>query len=204
VTISVTQSANEVSGNAVLSADITSISASSLATTTTVNVYNSGSNETIDFVITPSHSWITVSKTSASTDTTVDITATANNGGARTGTVTLTPTTTGVSGNVVITVSQDGITMTANPTSAFLGQGAGNSERIYFSASDGSSITFSVSQGITWLTIGTSSGTTGTVSNFIEFTTSTANNTGSNRTGTIIVSSPNAPDVSVTVTQSGT
>jgi all-beta uncharacterized protein len=206
VTITVTQLGNEVSSDAVLTADITSISASSLATSTTVNVYNSGSSESIDFVVTPSDSWITVNITSGSTDTTVVITATANNGAARTGTVTLTPTTTGVSGSVVITISQDGITMIPDPTSVFLGMGAGNTERIYISASDGSSITFSVSQGISWLTFaaGDDSGTTAGIDNFIEFTTSDPNNTGANRTGTIIVSSPNAPDISITVTQSGT
>jgi hypothetical protein len=207
VTITVNQKGNEVSGDARLAADITSISAENAGGDTTVNVYNSGSAEAIDFIATTSDSWITVDKTSGSTDTTVIVTVAPNAvTSTRTGTVTLTPTSTGVTNTVTITITQAASpTLIATPDNVFLGQHVGDTVRIYFSASDGSSIDFDVQQGITWINISIPPiPLTNTTDNFIDISTGQANTTGSNRTGTIWISSTRAPSIAITVTQSGT
>jgi len=205
ITIPVSQ--NGSAGTPTLTTDITTLNVDSAASTTTINVYNSTTTTSINYIVTSNATWITDLKSSGNTDDTIAITVEVNGEGARSGTVTLTPTTPGVTGTVTITVNQLAAPLLQTEFSSyFLGQGVGESTRIYVSASDGSSRDFEVQEnGASWLGIALpASGTTATPSNFLFITTQTANNTGSNRTGTIIIKATNgdAQSVSVTVTQS--
>lgn len=114
ITIDISQTATDVSGNAVLDAEYPPINALNSGIgedeAVTVNVYNSGSSEAISYLITPSATWIHVSKESGATTDSFTVTVDPNTNGSnkgRSGEIVLTPTSTGVSGNVRIPVSQD-------------------------------------------------------------------------------------------------
>lgn len=106
VTITINQPSHEVPGDATLAVDRTTLNISGESTTETINVYNSAGSEPISFIVTEDVSWLSVSALSGSTPTTLSITAEANIGGDRTGTVTLTTTSTGITQTVTITVNQ--------------------------------------------------------------------------------------------------
>ncbi|MCP5050173.1 MAG: hypothetical protein GY940_23610 [bacterium] len=205
VSISVSQKSFGASEDSVLAVDPSSLTFGFATGTKTVTVYNSGSEDTINFSASSPDSWVTViDPIQGSTTTTVEITVAALNGtSSRTGTVTFTPTTTGVNNTVTLTITQSpDPLLVADQTSVVVPVTAGDVTRIYISSSDGGSHAFSLTQGITWLSVTTTSGTTGTTSDFIEFST-TANGTGSDRTETLVITSTTAAPVTITITQSG-
>lgn len=128
ISVNVEQSSNEVSGDARLEADRLSIDEDAVGNDEsvdphTINVYNSGSNESVEYLITTSDTWIHTSETAGATDDSFDVWidpnvwSETNTAEARSGWILLTPTTTGVSGNVRIAVSQDAgpsLTITMN------------------------------------------------------------------------------------------
>jgi hypothetical protein len=189
-----------------LAADINLITVPFGGSVTTLNVYNSTTDDTIDFIVTPSDPFITVDKTSGSTDTTLTITlGQLPTSSARSGTVTLTSTTTGVDDVVTISINQTPDPfLIADKTTVSLSSAAGDTETVYISTSDGTTVTFNVGSSPTWITFdaGDDSGTTNSGDSFIRLKTE-ANATGSDRTGTITIISPTAAPVTITVTQAG-
>lgn len=107
VTITINQASNEVPSGATLAADITTLNVDYPTSDTTINVYNSTTSDSIAYLITPNVNWLTVSKNAGSTADSFTLTVDDNYGVARTGTVTLTPTSTGVTNTVTITVNQE-------------------------------------------------------------------------------------------------
>jgi Zn-dependent metalloprotease len=94
-------------------------------TSSAINVTNSGSSTVIAYTIASNQTWLTVSAASGNTPGSFTMTASANTGAARTATVTVTATTSGVTGSPkTISVSQTaGSTSgdTYEPNDAFTG-----------------------------------------------------------------------------------
>lgn len=199
-TININQLGNEAGSGATLAADRTSISADSAGGTETVNIFNSGSADDIDFIVTPNDSWLTVSETSGTTDTDIDITIAANSGSARTGTITLTATTTGV-GNptVTITVNQDaGGSLEANPNFRSV-LAAGETFTVDITnPSTSDSLIWTRTNSDTWISATPTSGSTpGQLSVTVD-----PNGTGIARSGVITVTAGSAT-ATITINQNG-
>jgi hypothetical protein len=193
VTISVNQLGNEVPSDARLAVDIQTL--------------NSTTSDSISYILTtvPASDWITVSQTNGSTPDTFTITTAANSGPARTGQVILTPTTTGVSNTVTITVNQEaGPSIAINVASKNVAVGGEVFSVTVTNPSNSDACPFSVtkSAGTGWLVI---SPTTGLTPAGISITVN-ANGTGQMRTGTVTFTNTSAGStqtVDLFVTQQG-
>ncbi|UCH94250.1 MAG: hypothetical protein JSV88_28825 [Candidatus Aminicenantes bacterium] len=109
VIININQLGAEVPSDARLAVDKETVNVPYETTTVAINVYNSTTDDSISYIITitSENDWITVSSLSGTTPNSFTITVANNFGPARTGQVILTPTTTGVSNTVTITVNQE-------------------------------------------------------------------------------------------------
>jgi hypothetical protein len=128
-TVRVTQWGTDVSTDAVLAADPSSVDMVNTGTELltddfTINVFNSATDENIQYQIVPSDTWFQVSKDAGATNDTFDVTMDINTlGVARNGTITLTPLSTGNVNTVLIPVHQDAgpsitVDISNNPISA--------------------------------------------------------------------------------------
>jgi hypothetical protein len=160
-TININQEGDEVSGDATLAVDRSTLNVPAASTTETINVYNSTSTDTINFIVTPNDSWLSVNTTSGSTPTTLDITAEANIGVARTGTITLTTTSTGITQTITITVNQEaGAFIEVDvPTRSVLAAGEAFIVNIY-NPSTTDTLTWQLTNPDPWVTATPTTGTT--------------------------------------------
>jgi len=201
LTINIDQAGNEVSGDARLAVDVNTINAPVTGITTTVNVYNSGSAEDIDYIITVigSPSWIsTGGKTDGTTDDNIDITVSPNNEGARTAQIRLTPTSTGATQEVLITINQEaGAAVAVDITSRSV-QAAGENFTVTITNSTNTdTLTFTLSNADSWISASPTSGTTpATVTVIVD-----SNGTGQVRTGVITVTANNGSKATITISQ---
>lgn len=199
VTITVDQLSHEVGSDAELSVDRTTLNVEAAGSTETVNIYNNTTSDTIDFIVTPNDSWITVTPTSGSTDTSIDITVAQNtDGAARTGTVTITATTTGVvNSTITITVNQDAASVAVDVTNRNV-LASGETFTVNVTSPSGASISYNIDNP-TWVTLSTNNGTTPG-----QFTiTVDPNTTGSSRTDVVTVTASDGSTATVTINQAG-
>jgi len=139
------------------------------------------------WTVTDNASWLAVSPTSGSNNATLTATFSANTTGVlRVATITITGA--GVTTPVTVTVSQ---CPTVTPTNQNVTCAAGTTS---FTVNANS--TWTVSESVSWLSVSPASGT-----NNGTLTVTYDANTGAARTGTISVTFPDLPAVSVTVTQ---
>jgi hypothetical protein len=112
-TVSVTQFGSDVSSDAVLAVTPTSLDVENTGTALlnadyTINVYNSATNEPINYNIEPSDTWFQVSAISGATNDSFTVAVDINNQGtAREGTITLRPTSIGNVNEVTIPITQE-------------------------------------------------------------------------------------------------
>jgi hypothetical protein len=170
VTITVTQSGTEVSSDATLAVDLENrtlnLADDAIAEEDAriINVYNSTTDEPIDFLIAPDESWIHVTATSGTTDATFGVYVDANTGGARPGTITLTATSTGVSNpTLTITVNQEaGGSIAVTPTTVTASAAGNESFTInVYNATNSDVLDWTVTNDETWIKITPTSGQTG-------------------------------------------
>lgn len=170
VTITVTQSSTEVSGDATLAVDQQTLNLASDAiiadNAITISVYNSTTSEPIDYLVTPNDNWVYVTETQGTTDGTFGVYVDANTGTARTGTITLTATSTGVSNpTLTITVNQEaGGSIAVTPTTVTASAAGNESFTIdVFNATPGSTdvLSWTVTNDETWIKIVPTAGQTG-------------------------------------------
>jgi len=201
VDINITQSGYEVSGDATLAVDRTTLNIDDAGSTETVNVYNSTSSDNIDFIVTTNDSWITIDPISGTTDTTVDITVEPNTGAARTGTVTVTATSTGVlNPTVTITVIQEaGASLAVDVTSRNV-LAAGETFTVNVTnPTTSESIGYSITNPDTWVKATPETGTTPG-----QFTVIVSpNGTGFPRNSVITITATNGATVTITINQDG-
>jgi hypothetical protein len=201
VTINITQSSYDVGSDATLSVDRTSLNVEDEETKETINVYNSTSGDTIDFIVTTNDSWITVDPMSGSTDTTIEITIEQNTGTARTGTVTITATTSGVlNPTVTITITQEaGASLAVDVTSRNV-LAAGETFTVHVTNPTSSeSIGYSITNPDTWVKATPETGTTPGQFDVIV----SANGTGFPRNSVITITADNGAIVTITINQDG-
>ena len=209
VTININQLANEVPSDARLAVDIQTLNVDNQSNTTTINTYNSTTSDNINYILTtvPTGDWITVSAAGGTAPDSFTITTAPNFGDARTGQVILTPTTTGVSNTVTITVNQEaGPSVAINIDSKNVAVGGEVFTVTVTNPTNSDACPFSVtkSAGTGWIVISPTSGLTPAG---ISITVN-ANGTGQIRTGTVIFTntSPGAAGsqtVQLDVTQQG-
>jgi hypothetical protein len=202
VTIDITQSSYEVSSEATLSVDRTTLNIDEAGSTETVNVFNSTSDDDIDFIVTTNDNWITIDPTSGTTDTTINITIEQNTGAARTGTVTITATSTGVlNPTVTITVIQEaGASLAVDVTSRNV-LAAGETFIVNVrNPTTSESLYYELTNPDPWITASPLAGTTpGQFSITVN-----ANGTGLPRNGVLTVTAPsNGATATVTINQDG-
>ncbi len=201
VTINITQLSYEVSSEATLAVDRTTLNIDEAGSTEIVNVYNSTSAEGIDFIVTTNDSWITVDPLSGTTDTTVNIIVEQNTGTARTGTVTITATSTGVlNPTVTITVIQEaGASLAVDVTSRNI-LAAGETFIVNVTnPTTSESIGYTITNPDTWVKATPETGTTPG-----QFTVIVSpNGTGFPRNSIITITADNGAIVTITINQGG-
>ncbi len=205
VKVSINQKGNDVPAGGVLAADITTINVeANIQTSTTINVYNSGTNSTsIDYIITPNVNWIVVSKSRGTTNDSFILNTIANAQTSRTGTVTLTPTSTGVTNIVIITVNQGGGPSLAVSPTTYTSPATAGSTFIATVTNPTSSdvMTWSVNTDVTWIGIVPNNGTTANASVLITIQAANPNTTPRQAIITFLAS--NGAKATILVTQVG-
>lgn len=200
-TIKIDQLGDEVSGDSVLAADITTINATYEGGIATINVYNSTTADNIDYIITPSAGWFTLSATSGTTDDSFTIDVPSSTEEARTATVTLTPITTGVSNSVVIVINQDaGPSLAVDPEVYPAGSGVQVFQATVTNPTTDDVLSWVATNGDSWITLSPSSGNTGAT---VDITIQTANPTSAVRYGTIIFTASNGATATLRIEQAG-
>jgi hypothetical protein len=203
VTVTITQLSNDTHSDARLAADITTINAEfDGGAPVSINVYNSTTSDNIDFIITNSDSWFTVSKTSGTTVDNIIVIISANNGEARTGTITLTPTSTGVPNTVVITINQDaGPSIAVDlPTLTANGACCDTFEVVVYNPTTDDVLSWSASNSDAWITATPTSGTTNNAIMTIIIQTANPSTTNS-RQGIIYLTAANGATATIEITQ---
>jgi len=209
VTISISQLGEDVSDKARLAVDLETINVGYEETTVGVNAYNSTTNDTIDYIITviPENSWITVSTVSGSTPDNFSITTAQNYEEARTGQVILTPTTTGVSNTVTITVNQEaGFSLELDIQSKNVAVGGETFSVTVSNPSSNLAVPFTITENESWISVSPINGTTPSE---ISITVS-ANGTGQLRSARVTFTeiltdiAENQLQVFLTISQQGT
>ncbi len=163
LTVSVHQSSSDVSIDSTLAIDPTNMDVpcegkygASQLDYASVNIYNSGSIEAINFVYNTSADWIVLpTGLSANTTTTLTFSIEPNPGPQRTGYIQFTPTTTGVSNpnGVRLTITQDeGPSLAVDVASKDVDAG-GETFNVWFTNPNNDSIplTYSLSNSDSWL-----------------------------------------------------
>jgi hypothetical protein len=209
VTITINQLGGEVPSDALLAVDRNLLNLSWETTAVTINVYNSTTPDSINYIVTPSpqSDWITTSAISGSTPSTLTITVTTNTGAARTGQLILTPTSIGVSNTVTITVNQEaGPSLALNFTTRSVGVGVETFKVNVTNPTNSDSVNFNVTSSDSWIGFQPATANTDTV---ISITTY-GNHTGIIRTGTVTftgaipgVPAAEQPVVTLSITQQG-
>jgi len=212
VTITINQLGGEVPSNARLAVDLETLNLPWESTAVTINVYNSTTSDSINYIVTsiPENDWISTSATSGATPTTLTITVLNNIGEARTGQVILTPTSIGVSNTVTVTVNQEaGPSLALSIETKSVAVGGETFSVTVTNPTNSDAANFTVTSNDTWLSFTPASGNTPTGVSI----TVNANGTGQVRTGVItfngaIVATPSIPaaqqpKVTLTITQQG-
>lgn len=203
ISISVSQTAQDVDPLARLEADVSTINAPSGGSATTVNLYNPTTSDSIPYYVTISdQSWISVDAFQGSANDSRTITVGQNTSGAtRSGTVTINPTVTGASLSPwTITVTQDtGPTLAVSDNTLSFAAAGGSQQITVTNPSTSDSLTIQLSNADTWIT---ASPVTTTTPDTITITVN-ANGTGSDRTGVLVISDTgtSGATVNVTITQ---
>lgn len=206
VTITISQLSNEVPSDAVIAADITEINATHTGGEVTVNVYNATTEDAIEFNITVEYDlddedkdWLTVSKNSGSTEEDFDVEIATNYGPARTGYVWLTPTTTGVTNRVRITVNQDVGDYLALDFETWNADVNGDTTIITVTNPGDRPLSFTVTDNSSWISVTpTSNSTPGEIS-----ITVSANATSLQRSGIVTFRDINGNTITLQITQNG-
>lgn len=204
VTITVTQLGYDVPGGSVLAADVTSIFDTGAGRTVKINVYNSGTvSNPIEYIITPHATWLIPSKTSGTTNDSFDLLISPSTVGDRTSTVTLTPTSTGVTNIVTITVTQSGgATIAVSPTTYSAPSTGSHTFTVTVTNPNSSDVlTWTADSAATWIGISPTSGTTASAS--VIITVQTANPGSTPRQALITFTGSNGTTATVLVTQAG-
>lgn len=207
VTISITQESDQAHGDSRLAVDIPFINAPGEGLLDfLVNVINSTTEDAISFIVTKSHDWFTVDPSSQGTTTQVlNIDVEANTGAARTGTITLTPITTGVPNTVVITINQEAgasIALSTYDETIPASVGAGYSFTVYVTNPTTSDIiNWVATNSDAWITASPTSGTTGGGS--FTVTIQTDNPSSNIRQGVITITGSNGAQAELLITQEG-
>lgn len=207
--IEVSQTAQAVDPRSTLIVSISSLSAPSGGSTTTVTVINNATSDEVPYYISVSdQTWITPSQFSGNTNDEFTITIAQNNTGvSRTGTLTVTPSVSGPNLRPwTISISQGiGPTLaTSDSTLVFPATGATTQNITITNPTTSDTITFDATKNPAdagWLTVSpTSSTTPATISVIVNGN----NTTGSSRTAvlTFADSGSSGAKVTVTVTQS--
>ena len=202
-TITITQRSHDVSEEATLAADRVNLNVLGDGGTEQVYVYNSTTSETISFFINTDEDWLTIAPSlTASTPTTLSIIVAANTGAARTGTITLTPYTTGGTNSLTITVNQEaGASLAVSPdTYSALAAGGEIFTVTVTNPTTSDVLSWTLESSVGWLFPSTTSGTTG---NSFTITVQTANPSSSPRVGVITLTASNGATATVTVNQQG-
>jgi hypothetical protein len=202
-TVTINQEGYEVPGDATLAVDRSTLNiegAGNVGSPETINVYNSTSSDPINFIVTTNDSWITLSATSGTTNTTLDITAEENTGTARTGTVTLTSTSTGVNQTITITVNQEaGASLALDVTSRNV-LAAGESFIVNITNPTNSDLLdYDIKNSDTWVTFDPQNGTTPGQTTV----TVNPNLTGFPRSSVITFTADNGAIATLTINQDG-
>lgn len=207
VTISINQLGGEVPSDALLTVDQNLFNLSWETTSVTINVYNSTTPDSINYIVTPKVDWITTNANSGSTPGTLIITVTTNTGKARSGQVILTPTSIGVSNTVTITVNQEaGPSLALSSTTRNVGVGVETFTVNVTNPTNSDSVTFNVTSNESWIGFLPATANTPTGVSITTY----GNHTGVNRTGTVTftgaipgVPAAEQPVVTLTITQQG-
>ncbi|NIM15951.1 MAG: hypothetical protein GTO45_28455 [Candidatus Aminicenantes bacterium] len=170
-----------------------------------VNVFNRKTTDSIAYIVTVLEDWIIVNKDSGSTDDTIEIKVETNDTGEpRTGKVTLTVTSTGVSNSQVeITVNQTaGPAVGVNPETYTASAAGGDTFVVnVFDKNNHPDILYWNATNLdSWIYFTPSSGTE---DNNIIVTIQTANPTSNPRVGIITITATNGTTATVTITQKG-
>lgn len=207
VTISINQESDEANSDARLAVDIPFVNAPGDGLLDfLVNAYNSTTEDSISFIITKSHDWFSVDPASqGTTDQVLNIDVEANTGAARTGTLTLTPVTTGVPNTVVITINQEAgasIALSTYDETIPASVGAGYSFTVFVTNPTSSDIiSWVASNGDPWITAAPTTGTTGGGS--FTITIQTDNPSSNVRQGVVTVTGANGSQAQLLITQEG-
>lgn len=216
ITVTVTQSSTEVSSEATLAATPTSVPVGgdgiAEADAVTINVYNSTTDESIDYLISVRSEdigWLHVTSDNGTTDDSFGVYADANieeEGEARTGKIYLIPTSTGVSNpRVTIEVSQKaGAKIEVSPETVNASAAGNESFTIdVYNANypDNTEVlTWDITNDETWIKVTPTTGQTGET---FVVTVQGANPTSAVRSGVITVTADNGTVTTVTVYQNG-
>jgi hypothetical protein len=209
VTIAISQLGEEVADKARLAVDIETVNVGYEQTSVNINAYNSTTSDAIHYLITviPENSWITVSAVSGDTPDNFIITVAQNYEEARTGQVILTPTTTGVSNTVTISVNQEaGFSLALDIQSKNVPVGGETFTVTVTNPSTSLAVPFTVTENETWITVSPAGSSTPAE---ISITVS-ANATGQLRTTRIIftelltTTAGQQLQVTLVITQQGT
>ncbi|MCP4149935.1 MAG: BACON domain-containing protein [bacterium] len=196
VTLDINQLANEVSDEATLAVDRPTLNFASSGGVETFYVYNSTSSDDIDFFFLNNYtSWISLSDNTGSTDNSYMATVSSNTGEARTGTITITATSTGVlNPTLTITINQDagGAVAVSPETYSALASG-GESFTVYVTNySNDDLLTWTLTNTESWISVTPVTGNTDGGSFVV--TIQSANTATVERTGTIVVTATNTID----------
>jgi hypothetical protein len=204
VNINITQKGKEVSSDARLEVDRQTVTFTYVGGQESINTFNRNTSDSIDYIITPSETWITLSTSTGSTDDSFDIIVGANNTGEpRTGKVILTVTTTGVSNSQVeIIVNQEaGPAVAVSPDTYTAKAAGGESFTVYVYNKNTSDVLYWTAANLdSWIYFTPASGTTG---NSFTVTIQNANPTSNPRQGVITITASNGTQATVIVTQEG-
>lgn len=204
VTITVTQKAAGIGADADLETSITEINAPAAASTTTVNVYNPDTDDTIDYAISIEYdasdtdrTWITTSADDGSTNDNFDITVAANTGAARTGYVWVSSMTPGISKQIRITINQAAADYIELSPESWVADAAGGTTILSISNPNGTALTWNAVVSEAWINV---SPTTGTVPSELTVTV-TANPSSMQRSGFVTITDGNGQQYRFLITQ---
>jgi len=204
VTITINQKSKEAPEESRLEVDRQTVNFTYAGGMEKINTFNRGSDVAIEYIITPSDSWIVVSETSGVTDDDFDIIVSTNDTGApRTGKVILTVTTTGVANSQVeVIVNQEAGPAIAVSPETYTARAAGSESFVVyvFNKNSADVLYWTATNDDSWITFTPVNGTTG---NSFTVTIQNANPTSNPRQAVITVRASNGTEATVIVTQEG-
>jgi len=206
VTVDITQKGKDVSDQSILAADREEVNFEANPDDTSdlqavINVYNAGTSEPINYIITKTANWVNLSNTSGTTNDSFTVTVEVNTEEARSTEIKLYPTSTGVANSeVTITINQEAAgTLAVDISERNVGAGGETFIVNITNPTTSEAITFSLSiTGSSWISVVPSSMATPSQ---LSITVS-PNASALQRTGYITITASSGAEVVITITQS--